>query len=114
MHRASTGIQTARRRRCSGFASEIDVRVSYSECKLDERLASLKKVAAKLVLRILCMFHRSDDGSRGGVHGDDFALVGSRRALDRMGKTLSGKYSIPCESRTDLALEVTVNVMPSC
>ena len=40
------------------------------------------------------MFHRSDDGSRGGVHGDDFAVVGSRRALDRMGKTLSGKYSM--------------------
>ena len=39
------------------------------------------------------LFHRSDDGSRGGVHGDDFAVVGSRRALDRMGKTLSGKYS---------------------
>ena len=32
--------KTARRRRCSGFASEIDVRISYSKCKLDERLAS--------------------------------------------------------------------------
>ena len=40
------------------------------------------------------LFHRSEDGSRGGVHGDDFAVVGSRRALDRMGKTLSGKYSM--------------------
>ena len=40
------------------------------------------------------LFHRSDDGCRGGVHGDDFAVVGSRRALDRMGKTLSGKYSM--------------------
>ena len=58
------------------------------------------------------LFHRSDDGSRGGVHGDDFAVVGSRRALDRMGKT--SLVSTPCESRTDLALEVTLNVMPSC
>ena len=40
------------------------------------------------------LFHRSEDGSRGGVHGDDFAVVGSRRVLDRMGKTLSGKFSM--------------------
>ena len=40
------------------------------------------------------MFHLSEDGSRGGVHGDDFAVVGSRRALDRMRKTLSSKYSM--------------------
>ena len=38
------------------------------------------------------LFHKSEDWSRSGVHGDDFAVVGSRRALDRMGKTLSGKY----------------------
>ena len=49
------------------------------------------------------LFHRSDDGSRGGVHRDDFA--------DGQDLVL---VSIPCESRTDLALEVTVNVMPSC
>ena len=28
--------------------------------------------------------NRSEDGSRGGVHGDDFAVAGSRRALDWM------------------------------
>ena len=50
-------------------------------------------VATKLELRILHC-HRSEDGSRGGVHGDDFAVVGSRRALDQMGNTSSGKYSM--------------------
>ena len=40
------------------------------------------------------LFHRGEDGCRGGVHGDNFAVVGSRRGLDRMGKTLSGKYSV--------------------
>ena len=53
------------------------------------------------------LFHKSEDGSRGGVHGDDFAVVGSRRALDWTGKTLSSKYSMR-------ELEVAVNVMLSC
>ena len=47
-----------------------------------------------LVVANPALFHRSDDGSRGGVHGDDFAVVGPHRALDRMGKTLSGKNSM--------------------
>ena len=34
------------------------------------------------------LFHRSDDGSRGGVHGDDFAVVGSRRAFGPDGQDL--------------------------
>ena len=45
------------------------------------------------------VFHRSEDGSRGGVHGDDFAVVGSRRALDRLGKTLSGNFSMRVSHR---------------
>ena len=58
------------------------------------------------------LFHRSEDGSRGGVHGDDFLVVGSRGALDGMEKTLSGKYSM--RESHHLGLGVTVKVMPSC
>ena len=74
--------------------------------------ATLEQGGYKVGVANPALFHRSDDGSRGGVHGDDFAVVGPRRAWDWMGKTLSCKYSL--ESRTDLALEVTVNVMLSC
>ena len=54
MHRAPRGGQTTRRWRCSGFASEISVRISYSKCKLDERLASHTLVEQLVeVLKIL-------------------------------------------------------------
>ena len=56
--------------------------------------ATLEEGGYKVGVANPALFHRSDDGGRGGVHGDDFAVVGSRRALDRMGKTLSGKYSM--------------------
>ena len=56
--------------------------------------ATLEKGGYKVGVANPALFHRSDDGSHGRVHGDDFAVVGSRRALDRMGKTLSGKYSM--------------------
>ena len=42
----------------------------------------------------LALFYNAEECCRGGVHGDDFVVVGSRRALDRMGKTSSGKYSM--------------------
>ena len=40
------------------------------------------------------LFDNAEECCRGGVHGDDFVVVGSRRASGRMGKTLSGKYSM--------------------
>ena len=74
--------------------------------------ATLEEGGYKVGVANPALFHRSEDGSRGGVHGDDFAVVGSRRALDRMGKTLSGKYSMReshrlgfgshCESHAEL------------
>ena len=56
--------------------------------------ATLDEGGYKVGVANPALFHRSDDGSRGGVHGDDFAVVGSRRALDRMGNTLYGKCSM--------------------
>ena len=41
------------------------------------------------------LFYNAEECRRGGVHGDDFVVVGSRRALDRMGKTLSGVKTTP-------------------
>ena len=77
--------------------------------------ATLEEGGYKVGVANPALFHRSEDGSRGGVHGDDFAVVGSvgsRRTLDRMGKTLSGKYSMReshrlgfgshCESHAEL------------
>ena len=55
--------------------------------------ATLEQGGYKVGVANPALFHRSD-GSRGGVHGDDFAVVGPRRAWDRMGKTLSCKYSM--------------------
>ena len=63
--------------------------------------ATLEEGGYKVGVANPALFRRSDDGSRGGVHGDDLAVVGSRRAF-------------LFESRTDLASGVTVNVMPSC
>ena len=40
------------------------------------------------------LFYNAEECCRGGGYGDDFVGVGSRRALDWMGKTLSGKYSM--------------------
>ena len=74
--------------------------------------ATLEEGGYKVGVANPALFHRSEDGSRGGVHGDDFAVVGSRRALNRIGKTLSGKYSMReshrlgfgshCESHAEL------------
>ena len=44
--------------------------------------ATLEEGGCKVGVANPALFHRSEDGSRGGVHGDDFAVVGSRRALD--------------------------------
>ena len=103
--------ETARRRRRSGFASEIEVRVSYSKCKLAKKLAS--NACARLVWQTpLCFLYNAEEGCRGGVHGDDFVVVGSRRALDRMARLYLA--STPCENRTDLVLGITVNATLSC
>ena len=51
---------------------------------------TLEEGGCKVGVANPALFHRGEDGSSGGVHGDDFAVVDTRRALDRMGKTLSG------------------------
>ena len=48
--------------------------------------ATLEEAGNKVGVANLALFHRNEDGSRGGVHGDVFAVVGSRRALDGVGK----------------------------
>ena len=68
-------------------------RTANANCMRDWQ-ATLEQGGYKVGVANPELFHRSDDGSRGGVHGDDFAVVGSRRALDRMDWTLSGKYSM--------------------
>ena len=40
------------------------------------------------------LFYNAEECCQGGFHGDDFVVVGSRRALDLTGTTLSGKYSM--------------------
>ena len=56
--------------------------------------ATLEQVGYKVGVANPALFYSAEEGCRGGVHGDDCAVVGSRRALDPMGKTLSGKYSV--------------------
>ena len=56
--------------------------------------ATLEQGGYKVGVANPALFHNADERCRDGVHGDDFVVVGSRRALDRMGKTLSGKYSM--------------------
>ena len=56
--------------------------------------ATLEQGGYKIVVANLALFYNAVERCRGGVHGDDFVVVGSRRALDQMGKILSGKYSM--------------------
>ena len=50
--------------------------------------ATLEEGGYKVGVANHALFHRSDDGGRGGVHGDDFAVVGSRRAFGPDGQDL--------------------------
>ena len=95
-----------------GDASEINVRISYSKCKLDERLAKphLKKVATKLELRIL---HCSTEVKMEAVVEFTILLLWAH-VVHWTGWERPRLASIPCERRIDLGLEVTVKVMPSC
>ena len=82
----------------NGNAMELVQRSMYgfraaSANWINDWLATLEKSGHKVGMRILHC------GSRGGVHGDNFAVVGSRRALDKMGQTLSGKYSMRASHR---------------
>ena len=56
--------------------------------------ATLEQGGYKIGVANPALFHNAEKHCRGGVHGDDFVVVGSRRALDRMGQTLSGRYSM--------------------
>ena len=78
--------QRQMRQRRSHQSTECEV--SYSKCKLDERLAW------QATLEQSGYHYNAEERCRGGVHGDDFVVVGSRRALDQMGQTLHGKYSM--------------------
>ena len=54
--------------------------------------ATIEQGGYKIGVANPALFYNAEERCRGGVHGDDIVAVGSRRALDRMGKTLSGKY----------------------
>ena len=56
--------------------------------------ATLERGGYKIGVANPALFYNAVDCCRGGGHGDDFVVVGSRRALDRMDKTVSGKYSM--------------------
>ena len=56
--------------------------------------ATLEQGGYKIGVANAALFHNAKECCRGGVHGDDCVVVGSRRALDRLGNTLSGKYSM--------------------
>ena len=73
--------------RCAWFAQPVQIGKEIGTLRLG-------KLATKLVWPDPALFHSAEEGCRGGVHGDDFAVVGSRRALDRMGQALSGKYAV--------------------
>ena len=74
--------------------------------------ATLEQAGYKVGVANDPLFYSAEGGCRGGVHRDDFAVVGSRRALDRMRQILASKY--PCENHTDLALGATVSATLSC
>ena len=40
------------------------------------------------------LFYNRQAKSRGGVHGDDFYVLGPRKAIDQMGEVLKSKYSL--------------------
>ena len=40
------------------------------------------------------LFYNMEAKSRGAVHGDDFYVLGPRRAIDQMGEVLKSKYSL--------------------
>jgi len=40
------------------------------------------------------LFYNRSNGGRGAVHGDDFYVLGSRKAIDEMSELLSSKYSM--------------------
>ena len=68
--------------------------------------ATLEQAGYKVDVANPALFY-SAEGCRGRVHGDDSAVVGSRRALDQM-----GKYSVRESHR--LALGTTVSATLSC
>ena len=59
-----------------------------------DRQATLEQGGYKIGVANPALFCNAAERCRGGAHGDDFVVVGSRRALDRMGKTLSWKYTM--------------------
>ena len=79
-----------------GFTFAVVVRVSYSKRKFFQRdwQTTLKQAGYEVGVANTAMFYNAEERCRDGIHGDDFVVVGSLRALDRIGKTLSGKYSM--------------------
>ena len=57
--------------------------------------ATLEQADYKVGIANPALFYNAKERCRGGVHGgDDFVVVGTRQALDQMGRTLSGNYSM--------------------
>ena len=40
------------------------------------------------------LFYNPTNHGRGGTHGDDFYVLGTRQAVDEMGETLRSKYNL--------------------
>ena len=110
MHRTSAGRQLpedgdAVGLLLMGFAQRVQTGQEIGKQRLN-------KLETRLVWQTPLLFHNAEESCRGGVHGDDFVVVGLRRALDRMGKPHLA--STPCENHTDLVLGITVNAALSC
>ena len=73
--------------RCRGFVQQVQIGKEIGKQRLN-------KLDTKLVWQTPFCSAMHENVAEGGVHGDDFVVVGSRRALDRMGKILSGKCSM--------------------
>ena len=75
------------------FRSMYGFRTASANWQRDWR-ATIEQAGYKVAVANPASFYNAEECCQGGVHGDDFVVVGSRRALDRMGNTLYGKYSM--------------------
>ena len=96
MHRTSAGSQ--KDGDAVGFTLAVVVRVSYSKRKIGKEIGKqrLNKLGMRSVWQTPpCSTHAEERCRDGFFTQDDFVVVGSLRALGpRIGKTLSGKYSM--------------------
>ena len=73
--------------RCTGFVQQAQIGKEIGKQRLN-------KLGTRSVWQTPPCSTMQKNVAETEFHGDDFVVVGSRRALDRIGKTLSGKYSM--------------------